>query len=112
MTAEFRENIIPNAESVQDFTTDQSAHVLKPVHSWGVLVQINEMPSGEDDEAWVEKVDMLLQHGIDVVISSEQLELSEVEGYYLVHTPEKFEVEDLRNFISENNIEVLDGSSR
>lgn len=112
MATEFKENLLPNAESIESLQEKQDAVLLKPVVSWGVLVQINEMPLGEDDEAWVEKVDMLLQHGIDVVVSNEELELAEVEGYYLVHTPEKFEVEDLRNFISENNIEVLDGSSR
>ena len=36
----------------------------------------------------------------------------ENNGYYLVHTPESFDMERLKEFVTENNIEVLDGSSR
>ncbi|KKQ74166.1 MAG: hypothetical protein US96_C0039G0002 [Candidatus Woesebacteria bacterium GW2011_GWB1_38_5b] len=113
MPVEFKGALLPNSESIEVFEkTEQSAVILKPQFSWGVLVTINDMPTEETKEEWVGKVDLLLQHGVDVLVAQERVNLDNIEGYHLLYAPENSSLESIKEFLIENNIEALDGTTR
>ncbi len=101
MSIEFQGSI-PNLENI----------ILKPKFSWGVLVTTNFPSSDENSEEWTEKVNLLLQHGVDVLLSKGKGKTQKIEGYNLFYTPDSFDFESLNTFLTSNNIRVLDGSTR
>ncbi len=116
MPIEYGQCAIPNGDYLENLPFGDSSDVLlKPVYSKKILAVIPEFPTNENHMEWIEKVDFLLQYGIDVLLSrNPEVVDPMVDRYYLVYQPSKedLDISSLKGFIIEHNITPLDGSTR
>lgn len=113
MPIEFKGRLIPNSDSIHKLNEQPTSAILKPTHSWGMLVTVEDLPENQDDDSWRDKVDLLLQHGIDVAINATVEDLEQIRHNYQIVIDGVYEsYDDFASFIKDNDIPVLDGTTR
>lgn len=85
--------------------------MFEPIFPSDSLAIIRVVEDVERDDVH-EAVDLLLQYGVNVLVTTETLDPNERSGYSLVLEPEEIDIQSLRTLLNSNGIEVVDGFTR